>query len=49
MLEVVGEGALVVGVEVLDDALFGCGIFCGLICHSRGNSWLCQLIRDSME
>ena len=34
--EVVGQGVLVAGVEMRDDALLHCGIFGGLVCHCGG-------------
>ena len=35
MLEVVGQGSLVVSVQVLDYSIFRGDIFGGLICHCR--------------
>ena len=36
VLEVVGEGFLVVGVEMFDNSVFRCRIFGRLICHCGG-------------
>jgi hypothetical protein len=41
VLEVVGEGVLVVDVHVLDDALFGCCVL--------GGVWHCHCLRGWFE